>query len=427
MVYEELIYDERKNRFQLIREYEVGISLFRVRDVVIVRESVRRIGIQAGRVLITENSTVEWIALDRNNAYNIYPTNLVRADGRIEIPRRINRLFRLAEQVLAGRRTIKVYVKYNIRPESRELVAYINYEELFGKAPESDYAEYKLWRWVPINFPYKSGDELAGELAERYKEETIDLWFKVFCFFMQHENFEGISRNDVKFGLTNRVKFELFIKGEFNANDFIWRFENEDRFREYYLPRMPKTREEQLSFFDELATWYDILKATITYTAEAAARHGREVYAELNLNRLFLKEFTPTPPKNCGWKKIHASLYDYRECYYEIFLDIDQYVLDKYKFYAIDEYLKYLINVLKENNIRYEKIEVYLSSSRLILPRFNYHIIVRTYLTKEEWRKIDKILIEDERRKFYHEVQGASILRVSDKRGFKPKLILELR
>jgi hypothetical protein len=353
---EELKFDTSTLRFyfNIIYSFNIEITLFRVRDTVIPARYVRLI-------FSPINARVEWIAMDIKNKYNIYPTRRIRADGRIEIPRIITKRFRLRRRIIRGERQFTVYVKYRIEPESKEVVLYLPYHEY-----EKDRVlDYKTVKWYPINFIYRDWVDKAITLRYLYYDEMYKLFNSSFCWLYDFE--KEIPRYDIeklRLGLTNRNKDYLFSKDEYD---------------------------KVLSFI--------IIKEKGT---------GRPIGTKDS--RIFLRNnlLNALRRKRCGWDTFQSR--NYPQCTYDIYLDIDNVVIDKYR--TIDDYLKYLIPKLRQLGVK-GKMYVIVSSYTLIPPRYNYHIIIEAKLPYDKWLSVINLLEEDELRKPFAGLQGFNILRIS--------------
>jgi len=350
----------------------VRITKFRVRDVILPVESVRK-------MLDWQNSeAIEWIAMDRKNKYNIYPTNNIRADGRLEIPKKVARRFKLREKLEKGKKYIYVYVKLSLYPISREMVAYISYMEVFTRYPRvKGYQQYKIWKWYPIDFVYRNWDHMAKILIKLYEKELKILWFKIFFWFIKM-----LTPDDVTVGLSNRYKRIIFSKPGYNLIretiiDLDRKFiRNENVFWKPCLDQYPNDLLE-----------YDFFG------------YGKQV-----------------------WSKCKVKV-KYPECNYEIFLDIDDHVLVNNKFYTIDNYInEHLIPTLVTYGL-YNDIYVILSSYQSVPPYWNYHIVVSTELDFEKYNQVYNALIEDNNRKIYNQIYRCTILRIEDKKYCKRKLV----
>jgi hypothetical protein len=353
---EELKFDEKTLKFyyNIIYGFYIEISLFRIRDTVIPARYVKF-------MFSPVNARVEWIAFDINNKYNIYPTRRIRADGRIEIPRSITEKFKLRRKIIRGKREFPLYIKYRIEPESKEMVLYLPYMEY-----EKDrHLDYKTVKWYPINFIYRDYLEKAKTLRYLYYDELYKLFNSSFCWLYDFQtNTPKYDISKLRLGLTNRNKDFVMTKAEY---------------------------EKVLSFI--------IIKDK--ETGEPIGIKDARIFFRQNLLEAFRR-------KRCGWNTFQARTYP--ECSYDIYLDIDNAVIDKYR--TIDDYLKYLIPKLKQLGIK-GRMYVIVSSYTIIPPKYNYHIVIEAKLPFDKWLSVIDLLEEDELRKPYAELQGFNILRIS--------------
>jgi hypothetical protein len=377
---EELKFDERTLKFyyNIIYGFYIEISLFRVRDTVIPARYVKF-------MFSPVNARVEWIAFDINNKYNIYPTRRIRADGRIEIPRSITEKFKLRRKIIRGEREFPLYIKYRIEPESKEMVLYLPYEErevpevkkpvtrLIRKEEVAKKEEvgirrvldYKTAKWYPINFIYRDYVEKAKILRYLYYDEMYKLFNSSFCWLYDFkEEKPKYEIEKLRLGLTNRNKDYIMTKAEY---------------------------EKVLSFI--------IIKDKET-GKPIGIKDARIFYKDALINAF--------RRKRCGWDTFQAKTYP--ECSYDIYLDVDNVVIDKYR--TIDDYLKYLIPKLKQLGIK-GKMYVIVSSYTIIPPKYNYHIVIEARLPFDKWLSIIDLLEEDELRKPFARLQGFNILRIS--------------
>jgi len=357
---EEIFFDEKTLRFfyNVVYSYDIDISLFRIRDTVIPARYVKL-------MFSPVNARVEWIAMDINNKYNIYPTRRIRKDGRIEIPRKITERFRLRSKIIKGQRTFTVFVKYIINPESKELVMYLPYRE-----EEKDRLyDYKTVKWFPITFIYRDWIDKAITLRYLHYGEMFILFNSSFCWLYDfRRNQPRYKIENLRLGLTNRNKDFVITKPEY---------------------------EKVLSFI--------IIKDKIT-GKPVGVKDARIFYRSILLDA-WERSFKRL---RCGWDTVQAKTYP--ECSYDIYLDVDSNVVDKYG--TIDDYLKYLIPKLKQLDVK-GRMYVIVSSYTIIPPKYNYHIIIESKLPFDKWINVINLLEEDTLRKPFARLQGFNILRIS--------------
>ena len=243
----------------------VQITKFRIRSTVITRASVFRIFRYLNYANVVAIHEVNYRGL------NIYPTNPIRSDGRLEIPMIITRTYGLYEIAPA---VIHVDVVIEIRDESQEMTAFTSYlTGLLGShGPDR---EYKILQWFPIDFPYKDFNDKRAILLGKYRDVLETEFFAIFCWLPEREMKREGFRPEI--GLTERVKDEI-------------------------LPERD----------------YDLIRAVIT-----DIKSGRIIYDRVIDARLMLQYA-------CGWDAV--SLRGYPECRHAyIFLDYDNTYLDYVK------------------------------------------------------------------------------------------------